>query len=38
MLASLLSALGSFAANLGSQGCLMLIVDEPKMPKALIEK
>ena len=38
MFANLLSALGAFAANLGSQGCIMLIVDEPKMPRALIEK
>lgn len=38
MLASLLSVLGSFAATLGSQGCAMLIVDEPKMPRALIER
>lgn len=38
MFASLLSLIGSFAATLGSQGCLMLIMDEPKMPKALIEK
>lgn len=38
MFASLLSALGSFAATLGTQGCLFLVVDEPKMPKALIEK
>lgn len=38
MLASLLSVLGSFAATLGSQGCAMLFVDEPKMPRALIEK
>lgn len=38
MLASLLSVLGSFAATLGSQGCSLLFVDEPKMPRALIEK
>lgn len=38
MLASLLSAIGAFAATLGTQGCVMLIADEPKMPKALIEK
>jgi len=38
MFASLFSALGAFAANLGSQGCVILIMDEPKMPKALIEK
>lgn len=38
MFASLLSLLGSFATTMGSQGCFMLFVDEPEMPKALIEK
>jgi len=38
MFASLLSALGAFAANFGTQGCIYLIMDEPKMPKSLIEK
>lgn len=37
MFASLLSFLGSFTANVGSQGCSYLIVDEPKMPKSLIK-
>ena len=37
MFANLLSALGAFAANLGSQGCIMLTVDEPKMPKSLVK-
>ena len=38
MLANLLSILGDLAATLGTQGCLLLVMDEPKMPKALIEK
>ncbi len=38
MFASLLSLIGSFAATLGTQGCALLIIDEPKMPRALIEK
>lgn len=38
MLANLLSVLGEFAATLGSQGCVFFIVDEPEMPRALIEK
>ena len=38
MFASLLSFLGSFAANVGSQGCSFLFMDEPEMPRALIEK
>jgi len=38
MFASLLSLIGSFAATIGSQGCSLLLMDEPKMPRALIEK
>lgn len=38
MFASLLSLIGSFAATLGTQGCVLLIADEPKMPRSLIEK
>lgn len=38
MFASLLSFLGDFAATLGTQGCVLLVVDEPKMPKSLIER
>ena len=38
MFASLLSMLGAFAATLGTQGCVLLFLDEPKMPKSLIEK
>ena len=37
MFASLLSALGAFAANIGSQGCLILYLDEPKMPASMIK-
>lgn len=37
MFANLLSLIGSFAATLGSQGCIFLFVDEPKMPKSLIK-
>lgn len=37
MFASLLSLIGSFAATLGSTGCAMLIMDEPKMPKSLVK-
>lgn len=37
MFASLLSLIGSFAATLGSYGCSLLIMDEPKMPKSLIK-
>ena len=37
-IAELLAKLGLGAANTGTQGCLFLIMDEPKMPKSLIEK
>lgn len=38
MFASLLALLGDFAASFGAQGCVLLIADEPKMPKSLIER
>lgn len=37
-IAKLLASIGFSAANCGTQACLVLIVDEPKMPKCLIEK
>ncbi len=37
-LADLLAKLGLGAANTGTQGCVYWFVDEPKMPKSLIEK
>lgn len=37
-LASVLTVLGTVAATIGTQGCWVLFVDEPKMPKHLIEK
>lgn len=37
-IANILAAIGMGAATTGTQGCLVLIVDEPKMPKCLIEK
>lgn len=38
MLANLLALLGSLAATIGTQGCIILIADEPKMPKSLLNK
>ena len=38
MFASLLSFLGEFAATLGTQASIFFIMDEPKMPRSLIEK
>ena len=37
-IADLLAKLGLGVANVGTQGCAFFILDEPKMPKSLIEK
>jgi len=37
-IANILAALGAGAANAGTQGCIIWISDEPKMPKSLLEK
>lgn len=37
MFASLLSWIGSLSASVGSKACLLLFVDEPKMPKSLLK-
>lgn len=37
-IADLLAKIGGGAANTGTQGCVFWIMDEPKMPKSLIEK
>lgn len=37
-LADLLAKIGFNAANAGTQGCYMFLMDEPKAPKCLIEK
>ena len=37
-IANLLAKLGIGAANTGTQACMYWIMDEPKMPKCLIEK
>lgn len=37
-LAELLAKIGDGVASAGTQGCWLLIMDEPKMPKSLIEK
>lgn len=34
---SILASLGSFAASIGSAGCVLFVYDEPKMPKSLIK-
>ncbi len=38
IVAKVLAALGLGAANVGTQGCVILFMDEPKMPKSLLEK
>ena len=38
IIANILAALGKGAATTGTQGCFILFIDEPKMPKALLEK
>ena len=35
--ASLLAAIGSFAASMGSQACFLFFIDEPECPKNLIK-
>lgn len=35
---SILAVLGAAAATLGTQGCSYLLLDEPKMPKSLLNK
>ena len=37
-IADFLAAIGNGAANTGTQGCMVWFMDEPKMPKALLEK
>lgn len=35
---SVLAALGTVAATLGTHGCTILILDEPKMPNSLLNR
>ena len=38
MFAALLSWLGSLSASVGTKACVLWLVDEPKMPKSLLNK
>lgn len=38
LFASILAALGASAATVGTQGCWYFLMDEPKMPRHMIEK
>ncbi len=37
-IADLLAKIGGSAASTGTKGCYLWFIDEPKMPKSLIEK
>ena len=37
-IADLLAKIGLNAANTGTQGCFYWFLDEPKMPKSLLDK
>ena len=37
-IAEILAAIGMGAATTGTQGCYWFLTDEPKMPKALLDK
>lgn len=37
-IANLLAKIGGMTADIGTVSCPILVVDEPKAPKALIEK
>lgn len=38
LLVSIVSALGALFATSATTGCIMIWIDEPEMPKAMIEK
>lgn len=38
LLAMVLSGIGIIAAGAASAACVMFVVDEPEMPKAMIER
>jgi cyclic lactone autoinducer peptide len=38
ILVSIVSALGALVAATATTGCLMFWIDEPKMPKAMLNK
>ena len=38
MFAALLSWLGNLSATMGTQACSLWFIDEPKMPKSLLNK
>ncbi len=38
LLISIISALGALVAATSTSGCLIMFIDEPKMPKTLLDK
>lgn len=38
LFSSIMAVLGTLFATIGTQGCTLLIADEPKMPKSLLNK
>ena len=38
IIADILAAIGNGAATVGTKGCYLWFFDEPKMPKALLDK
>ncbi len=38
MFASLLSWIGSLSASAGTKACILWLIDEPKMPKCMLNK
>ncbi|MEE3343585.1 MAG: cyclic lactone autoinducer peptide [Bacilli bacterium] len=37
-IADILAAIGNGAATVGTQGCYIWFIDEPEMPKSLLDK
>lgn len=37
LVASVLATLGTMVASLGSQACIVVIIDEPECPKSLVK-
>lgn len=37
IIANILSGVGTLTANMGSQACMIVVIDEPKCPKSLIK-
>lgn len=38
LLVSIISALGALVATTATNGCIVVWIDEPKMPKSMIER